>query len=126
MGDLNIETVETLSTNFDDFDDFLDLFKGRDQLSGTNVRYHTKLASKLKAQPNLTESDQEQLRDSFSQLGQDTNGNKKGKTCWDFVHNNKCGHISNSNDIINGENIQNRWHPSTQECDYLKTKLGCK
>ena len=52
--------------------------------------------------------------------GYDRNGNKKPKTCWDFVHNNKCKHTNKYNKL--GKSISNFWHPGLEEKKYLKNK----
>ncbi len=97
-------------------DSILDLFNGLDQISGTNVRYHSKVVK--------TSTSKKEVQESNSQLGKDKNGQNKGKTCWDYVKHKKCEHCNESTESIqqSGQNINNRWHPSDEECQYLHDK----
>ena len=103
-------------TSTDISTDFLDLFNGLDQISGTNVRYHTKVVK--------TSTSKKEVQESFSQLGKDKNGQHKGKTCWTYVKTSKCEHCDSSTESIQqaGQTICGMWHPSDQECQYLQEK----
>ena len=100
------------SVDYKTLDDVMyELFKGRNCIAGVNTRLHNDII-------NDKNSTKEEKKESYSQLGKDSNGN------WNYVHNGKCNHVLTHNERIekNGQNINNRWHPSKQECEYLKNK----
>jgi len=91
------------------------MFKGRDCIFGVNKSLHNSIIKD-------TTSTREEKTESYSQLGKDATGQCKGKTCWKYVHQGTCQHISDENNNVKntGQNIANLWHPSNQECEYLK------
>ena len=104
----------------DDFldDDFYALFNGKENIIGTNVEYLEKKIEKLKKNPL---KNKDKISACYSELGKDTNGRKKPKTCWKFVENGYCNHCKN-NTNVEGKIFSNLWHPAVEERIYLHKK----
>ena len=111
-------------------DDFYALFNGMGNIIGKDTKKlretKTKLELKKKEFNGLSNIEEENLINANSQLGLDKNGNKKNKTCWKYVKNGFCKHVSKtySNSLKeDGCNISNLWHPGNGEKEYLKKKI---
>ena len=102
-------------------DDFLDGMNGLDSICGTNTRWLNKRIYQLEKLPKLNSKLRKELQNAYSQLGRMPGGNKKPKTCWDFVNKGICIH-GNVNTKNGGISVGNRWHPDPEECDYLKKR----
>jgi hypothetical protein len=115
------------STNFPDIppiktmEEFFKLLDGKEQISGTNVNYIKSKISQYKSKKVLTSEENNDLYKCYTELGLDENGEKKRKTCWDYIHNDNCSHTHDNLKI--GKNIGGRWHPDEDERNYLKSKV---
>jgi hypothetical protein len=96
----------------ENMEDFYNHFNGKDCIFGTNTSWLNKEIDRLKAKPFLTKEESETLTRAYAELGRDTVGNKKPKTCWTYVHNNYCSHKTSITGILiwKKKNISRRKH----------------
>jgi len=106
-------------------DNFYNLLNGNECTIGTNYRWINKQIDLLKSKNSLSDEEKVQLNKYYSETKRTQNGKRKPKTCWDFVNNDKCIHC---NKLLGkfGKVLDNRWHPSDEEKEYLKRKSGKK
>ena len=57
----------------------------RFHLYGTDTEYCKHIISKLKNKKNKSPEELKKLVKAYSELGMDRYGNKKKKTCWDYI-----------------------------------------
>jgi hypothetical protein len=111
--DNNVSTALT-------YDNFYKYFNGNDCLFGTNVDKLERRINEIDKCENLSEDVIIEKASCYSELGKDSNGNKKPKVCWTFVKEGTCIHTFKDSKI--GRTISHLWHPGIEEKEYLKKK----
>ena len=126
MANMNVLSGVTVSSS--DFkvyeildDSFYDLFNGKYNFHGRDDRWLTKKINELENLNILTIDQQEELESARVEMGMTNEGNKKPPVCWDYVNNNGCCKHTKFRQA-KGFIKSNRWHPGTEELQYLKNK----
>lgn len=97
-------------------DEFYALFNGKDNISGTNTRW---LEKQLSDPSSLSQT---QIAEYNSELGRMPNGQKKPRTCWNYVRNGSCG-CTGVKTLQQGCVFNRHWHPCDSEREYLRQKI---